>query len=130
MREQSEGPLERQKCMPGAVLDALGVPHTVRRSVGRVAMGLSTGITRETGPGCGSDAAGAVVLALRSRFRTLDAPGLPSRVGLILGMPFVLSTPGGQPVAVCCASFAVTRCFVSSRSPDGLLCIQFYTKNY
>lgn len=31
----------------------------------------------------------------------LDAPGLPSRVGLLLGMPFGLATPGGQPVAVC-----------------------------
>ena len=34
-------------------------------------------------------------------FCTLDAPGLPSRVGHSLGMPFGLSTPGGQPVAVC-----------------------------
>lgn len=59
-----------------------------------------TGITRAPGPGCVGESP-APVCGTPACLWDLDAPGLPSRVVPLLGRPFVLTTPGGWPVAVC-----------------------------
>lgn len=99
MREQSEGPLEASERGCVRLQTPLGVCLSVRRSVGRVAKGRARELLERQGrdvrvtPGELADSSSPGI-------DPLDAPGLPSRVGYPLGMPFGLATPGGQPVAV------------------------------
>ena len=99
-RERSEGPLERSGRTCGTS-SALEVP--LRHAGQSVAsLGPRLGIAQTPGPGCAGDSPGARLAALRlwdwipSTLRAC----LHAWVSL-LGMPFGLTTPGGQPVAVC-----------------------------
>ena len=74
-----------------ALEEATAVGRVRRRS------GRATGITRAPGPGSERPCHGAR-LRPRACLCGFGAPGLPSRTPDALGMPFGLTTPGGQPV--------------------------------
>ncbi len=72
----------------------------VRRSVGRIGRAVSGDCSLTRAGMCGGIPGAHQWLP--ACLWDLDAPGLPSRVVPLLGKPFGLSTPGGEPVAVCC----------------------------
>lgn len=99
-RRQSDGPLEAQCKRCALLVEPLEVPSAVSRRVA----------SHQASRGDYSQAQDRDLITRAARavdarcpcLCGLDAPGLPSRVPSDLGMPFGLSTPGGQPVAVCC----------------------------
>jgi hypothetical protein len=89
-----------------------GLPAVGRRTT---SLGPGTGISRSPGPG-GDHSCSRGCLAPLNLPYGLDASGLPSPRAEWSRMPFVLTTPGGQPVPVFLTSSGASRPFFRAMS--------------